>query len=146
LREKAVAGGKMRYEELEHTADIRLKVYGGTLEELFENAGFALMDTLADLSTVEAELTDEVEATGAGYEEVLINYLSTLLYRYEAEGRVYRELRLLELTEDKVRVSCLGARRDGKVRAKTGIKAVTYHDVQIEGVPGGWSVVVTCDV
>ena len=35
-----------RFETIEHTADTGLRVFGSTLEELFENAGLGLMTIL----------------------------------------------------------------------------------------------------
>ena len=48
----------MRYEVLEHTADLMVKAYGRTLKECFENAAFAMMDQIVDASS--ADLSDEV--------------------------------------------------------------------------------------
>ncbi|HPT74861.1 MAG TPA: archease, partial [Methanomassiliicoccaceae archaeon] len=66
----------MRYEVLEHTADLMVKAYGRTLKECFENAAFAMMDQIVDASS--ADLSDEVSITveGTDLEELLYNFLS----------------------------------------------------------------------
>ena len=44
---------KPRYEQLEHTADVALRVYGGSLQELFTNAAYAMFSQLADLTQIQ---------------------------------------------------------------------------------------------
>ena len=38
-----------RYEQFPHTSDIGIRVFGRDLKELFQNAAFAMFDTMADL-------------------------------------------------------------------------------------------------
>jgi len=137
----------MKYEEIEHTADLRLKVYGRDERELFANAAFALFDTMADLSKVEARETDVVEGRGADLEETLVAFLGELLYRFEGDRRIYRDFEIAELQDDRVKAACRGESIDPERHdIKAEIKAVTYHDVEIARGPDGLSVVLTCDV
>lgn len=137
----------MKYEEIEHTADLRLKVYGRDERELFANAAFALFDKIVDLSAVEARETDIVEASGADLEETLVGFLGELLYRFEGESRIYREFEIVELVPGGVKAVCNGESFDeARHEVKAEIKAVTYHDVAIERGPSGVSVVITFDV
>jgi len=79
-----------RYEELGHTADIRFRIYGADERELFSNAAFALFDKMVDLSAVRASEAIEVEVSGADAEETLVNFLSEILYRFDAEKFIAR--------------------------------------------------------
>ena len=45
-----------KYQQLEHTGDIRIKVFGETVEQLFSNAGFALFDLITDADAILPEL------------------------------------------------------------------------------------------
>jgi len=136
-----------RYEEIEHTADVRLRFFGADERELFANAAFGMLDSMVDLSDVETKSADTVEATGEDLEETLINFLSELLYRFEGEQRVYRDFEISELTGERVKAVCRGEWYDPERHArKKGIKAVTFHDVRIERGKEGLSVVVTFDV
>ena len=136
-----------RYEEIEHTADVRLKVYGADERDLFANAAFALFDTLVDLSGVEAVLVDEVTGSGADLEETLVTFLGELLYRFEGKGRVYRDFEVLRLAPGRVVCACRGERYDaGRHETKAAVKAVTFHNVEIKRDKAGLSVVITLDV
>jgi len=138
---------KKRYEEVEHTADIRLKVYGADEKELFSNGAFALFDRMVDLDGVHDVFTDEIEAEGGDLEETLINFLSELLWRFDARRRVYRECRIAELSPGRVRSLCIGEEFDpARHHARQGIKAVTFHDVKITRTGKRLSVVITFDV
>ncbi len=138
---------EMRYEELEHTADVRLKVYGADEVELFANAAFALFDRLVDLSAVSGTLREEVSAEGADSEETLVNFLGELLYRFEVEARVYRDFEITRLSATSICCTCIGEPFDPSRHERlTGIKAVTFHDVKIRREAGGLSVVITFDV
>ena len=53
----------MRYERLDHTADIMVRCTGGTLEECFENAAYALSDQMLDASLVEERGSFDVDAS-----------------------------------------------------------------------------------
>ena len=136
-----------RYEEIPHTADVRLRIFGADERELFANAAFALSDSLVDLSGVRAEISDSVEATGGDIEETLINFLSELLYRFDGEGRAYSECRIDELSDVRVAAVCSGEALDpARHHRRKGIKAVTFHDVNIARDERGLSVVITFDV
>jgi SHS2 domain-containing protein len=41
-----------RYEIIDHTADIAIRTTGSTMNQAFENAGYALFDTMCDAASV----------------------------------------------------------------------------------------------
>jgi SHS2 domain-containing protein len=137
----------VRYEEIDHTADIRLRVYGAGERELFANAAFALFDKMIALQNVRPSSAREVEAAGGDAEETLVAFLSELLYGYDAEKFVCRECEIGELTPTRVRAICRGETFDpSRHEFKHHIKAVTFHDVRIVRAGGGLEVTLTCDV
>lgn len=88
----------MRYEVLEHTADLMVKAYGRTLKECFENAAYAMMDQIVDASS--ARLTEEVgiAVEGADLEELLYNFLSEVLFIFDARGSSWANSRSISGT------------------------------------------------
>ena len=54
----------MRYENLEHTADVMIKAYGSTMEECFANAAYGMMDQILDTAKVEAKVTERFLVEG----------------------------------------------------------------------------------
>jgi SHS2 domain-containing protein len=137
----------VKYELLDHTADIQFRVYGADEGELVANAAYALFDQLADLSGVRASETDSVSGSGNDLEEALVDFLEELLYRFDVDGRIYGTFRTTEVTDTAVTAECRGEDFDAaRHERRTGIKAVTFHNVNIERGPDGFSVVLTCDV
>jgi SHS2 domain-containing protein len=135
-----------RYEELEHTADVRFRVFGRDLEELFENAAFALFDVMVHLSDVREDARLEVEAAGADAEETLVNFLGELFYRYDGEHFITRRVEIQELSDTRVRSLVWGEAFDpSRHKVKLPLKAVTFHDVKITQRAGGFEVIITCD-
>ncbi len=136
-----------RYEELDHTADLRLRVFGATRKELFANAAFALFDRMLDLSGVGRQVVQEVGAAGADAEETLVNFLDELLYRYDTEGFIPRECEITRVADADVHAVCRGDIFDAaRHEARAHIKAVTFHDVAITRAGDGLQVTLTCDV
>ena len=56
----------MRYEQLEHTADVMIKAHGRTLEECYGNAAYALFDTMVDASTIVP--SEEIDIVQEGHD------------------------------------------------------------------------------
>jgi SHS2 domain-containing protein len=74
-----------RYEYLEHTGDIGIRAYGGTLEELFINAAQGLLETIADLGTVGTTTETEIEVSAESLEDLMVAWLDELNFRHEVE-------------------------------------------------------------
>ena len=68
-----------RYEQFPHTADIGIRVFGKDLKELFENAAFALFDTLADLEGLKPSIEETVKVAGDSPEGLLVAWLDELI-------------------------------------------------------------------
>lgn len=134
----------MRYELLEHTADSMIKAYGSTLEECFENAAYAMFDLILDAESVEKKQAVKVSVEGEDREELLYNFLSELLYIFDAKKLALSEFRV-SITDG--RLSCVAEGEPFDPRGhspKTEIKAVTYHMLKVD--PEEPSVTVLFDI
>lgn len=122
----------MRYEEIDHTGDIGILVYGKTLEELYENAGFAYFDIVCNLSLVEEKEEKTLEVEGETPAELLRNFLVELLLLSQVEGYFCSSFEVLELTGQKLRVIARGEPLDEeRHQVHIEIKAVTYHMLEV---------------
>lgn len=123
----------MSFEVLEHTADVGIRVHGGSLAELLKNAALALMSLITDRESVrpDEEIVFEVEAeTG---EELLVKMLSEILYLHEVGKMVFADAEI-ELTDGlKLRGRLRGEKTDtSRHELQLDIKAATYHNLKIE--------------
>ncbi|MDR4507082.1 MAG: archease [Candidatus Brocadiaceae bacterium] len=136
-----------KYILIDHTADIGIDVFGATLPELFSNAGFALFDIITDISKVKLTLTRKLKITGIDKEQLLVNWLSELLYLHEVENLLFGKFTVLSIQEDQLHASVRGETlTENKQAIKTEIKAVTYHSLSIRKEAHLWKARVIFDV
>lgn len=134
----------MRYEIVEHTADIMVRCYGRTLEECFSNAAYALSDQMVDAGTVDPVMTFDIEVSSDEAVSRLYAFLSELLFIQDSESVIFSEFEVM-FEGDTVRCAAYGEPLDtSKHRIRTEIKAITYHMMEVdEEIP---SVTVIFDV
>ncbi|MGE5263690.1 MAG: archease [Acidobacteriota bacterium] len=136
-----------RYEEIPHTADWSFRAYGHDLNELFENAAYAMFALEGaippDAESRMPEVTRVVEASGIDYESVLVNWLNELLYLQDTHQETFFRFQVDDLSPETLR-----ARVYGRSNANIDklVKAATYHNLKIEQTPGGWQAVLVVDV
>jgi SHS2 domain-containing protein len=135
-----------RYVVVPHTADIAFIAFGHTLEELFENAAFAMFDTTFDLSASSGRVSRQVVAHGDTPEDLLVSWLSELLVQSEVEGLAFSRFGVDRLEEGGVQGWAAGDPFDMIPLIGSPVKAVTHHDLAIVGIPGGWWARVVLDV
>jgi len=127
------------YETFDHTADIGIRAFGRTPEEVFIHAAEALFNVLTDLGSIRGQLTREVEVRGSDLEDLLVRWLGELLYLCEGEGYLFREFSIVQLTPTSLKAAARGERFDPtRHEFKTEIKAVTYHQVEVSQKGETW--------
>src|SRR5207247_4875654 len=76
---------RVRYEEIEHTADVGIRAYGRDLDELFVNAAEGMFSLIADLSEVKPVGEIEVRLQGDDLPTLFLRWLGELLYIHETQ-------------------------------------------------------------
>jgi SHS2 domain-containing protein len=132
------------YELLEHPADVKLRVWGDTLEELFANAAAGMMAFLFGDPIANAcpEGTEQFDIRARDREALLVDFLSELLYRASSEYRAYVDVRVREISERRI-IATAGI---VAACARDDIKAVTHHELAVRKGDGGWEATVVFDV
>jgi SHS2 domain-containing protein len=132
---------------LEHTADIGFEAFGTSRDELFANAGRALISLVVDLDSIRPSRKLAVKAEGPAWPDLLVNWLSEILYWHDAEGWLFRDFTVHELGENVITATAHGEKFDrARHRAKLLVKAITYHQLAIEETSEGWRAQVYVDV
>lgn len=123
--------------------DALIEAYGSSLEEAFENAAIAMFEVMTDTSKVEPSIEEVVEVEGFDLESLLYNWLESLLIKFDVDNRLFSKFKI-ENIEQTVEGYRLKARIYGedydstKHEQKVGVKAVTYHMMNIERKNGIW--------
>jgi SHS2 domain-containing protein len=136
----------LRYEVMSHTADTGILVHGVSLREVFENAAFAMFDLMYGIGDLPGEDQVEVEVEAATIEELLVDWLSTLLFEAEAKDLALCSFKIESIGYGRAAGSATGVPLARVELSGPPIKAVTYHYLAIEKRPGGWSARVVFDV
>ena len=130
------------YEELEHTADIALRVWGEDFFTLLRQS----VNGMYDLMGVDVELTVlkkiKFKIEDNSQEIQLVDFLNEVLYLVEDEHARY-DLFIFNKVEEGIIVQASGY---GVRSLQQNIKAVTFHNLAIEETDSGLEVSITFDV
>lgn len=120
-----------RYQIIDHTADIVIRASGKDLDNAFENAAYALFDTMCDASKVRPLKVKKVELTSDDIEQLLVDWLSRLLFICDVDDMLYSEFRV-EISGTSLKAVMKGEKLDPERHLlKTDIKAITYHMLEV---------------
>jgi SHS2 domain-containing protein len=122
-----------KYELIDHTADIAIKAYGKNLSEAFENAAKAMFDIITDNSEIESIGQYDIELEAPDLEQLLVDWLSELLYLNTARNLVFSFFKVeLDDKNNKLKAKIFGDKFDlSKHKIGAEIKAVTYHMLSV---------------
>lgn len=137
-----------RYEFFDHTADIGVRVYGASLEELFRHAAAALYNALGKFELADHAAQRFVKLRADSLEDLLHDWLAELLYDLEAHHVFYEQIEVTEVKHAYLAATLRGGTIDfPRSQTNEEIKAVTYHQLHVEQVADGtWRATVIFDV
>lgn len=146
----------VKYEYLDHTADVQLHSWGDNLEEAFEQVSsiiFPFYDRIFqsfnelqvaismfgymthDISTVEAKYSYDIEASGDDLPSLLFHFLDEWLFAFSAEPFfIAKCVKILEFDRNEFKIKARGWGESfdlAKHPAGTEVKAITYSNMQI---------------
>ena len=127
---------KRGFEFLEHTADAYIAAYGKDLAEAFENAAVAMFNVMTEVEKISPKVEDHVEVEGEDEYALLYNWLEALLVKFDTEKTLYSVFRISDLRKSRgaygLKARIRGEKFDPKRHLqKVGVKAVTYHRMEI---------------
>lgn len=138
-----------RFEE--HTADIIIEAWGDTLEQVFEEAAKGMYEAMTDINNVSKKIQYCVDIEGIDLENLLYKWLEELLIVTDSKNIVFCDFKVefVEKTKNTYRLQgcAYGEKFDrNKHRAKTEVKAITYHQMRICEEGGEWKLRYTLDI
>ena len=139
-----------RYEFLQHTADVAVKVYGGSLKELFTSAALAMYSVLVakkgnrqKASLREVAIKKEEESL----EDLLKSWLDELLFYFSSEKLLLHRIKSLFIEDTLLEAKVLLESFDTEYfKPNEEIKAVTYHELKVERIGNKWQAHLIFDV
>jgi SHS2 domain-containing protein len=133
------------FEEVEHTADLALRVRGNNLAELFKNAGRGMAHLMAPAFAVDPPpaVVHPVSLHESDTESLLVEWLSEMAYLAETRQLVFHRFEIHEITATSLKAILHGT---PAAEFQKAIKAVTFHDLEIRRTDGGFETTVVFDV
>lgn len=136
------------FEIIEHTADIRIRISGRSLEGLFINAAKALFSLLTDSEGKELE-ERTIVLKEQFIEDLLVNWLNELIsqfFTYHFIPSKYN-VEIGENNSSKIlKGKVQGSVERDNLRVLAEIKAATYHNLQVAKSDDGFQAEVIFDV
>jgi SHS2 domain-containing protein len=134
-----------KFEILEHKADLKIRVFGKTKEELFENAMVGMFEAAKYESTKQLttkQLTTKIKSVDLF--SLLVDFLSEVLYLVETEKLVFEKVEFKKFAENEIEAILIGKPLK---RMGVHIKGVTYHELDIsQEKDGTWQATILFDI
>jgi len=157
-------------EVLEHKADLKIKVFGKTKEELFENAMVGMFKAakyemtkrlmtkrLTTKRLMTKRLTTKrlmtkrlmtkrlmTKIKSVDLPSLLVDFLSEILYLAETKKLVFEKVEFKKFTENEIEAKLTGNQLK---RMGVHIKGVTYHELDIrQKKDGTWQATILFDI
>ncbi len=132
------------FEEIEHTADVALRVYGKDMKELLQNAAQGMAYLVCEetfLSDTFDQALVEIRADDA--EGLLVEWLNELVFLVEVKSFIFQHLEFQAISETYCKAMLFGKIAH---ELKVHIKAVTYHNLKIVETQNGLEATVVFDI
>lgn len=132
------------FELQQHTADVRIALRAGSLEELFSEAVRSLAAVMQPQETGETHPhtfrfeVDSIDATS-----LLIDFLSDVLVRMHVDHACFDRVLFSSISETHVTGVAHGR---APVEFEEDVKAVTYHEAEVVQISGVWSTGIVLDL
>ena len=131
-------------------ADIAFEAECDSVEDLFQGVTQALIETMADPQTVGASWERHLVKMDAALDDLLVEWLSEIVYWKDAAGVVFRDAPLKLTRENgkwKVEATLIGAPVDHSVQTlRNDVKGITRHLYKLEQQGPRWKARVVVDV
>ena len=133
-----------KFEFLEHTADIKIKVYGKNINQIFENCTLAFSNYIARERKIKPKIKKEITIKADNSEQLLYKFLDELIYLLDADKFIVAKAKV-QIANNELSALLEG---DSTLNYKDldHVKAATYAEMYIKENLKGWEAQVVLDV
>ena len=127
-----------KYEFFEHTADVKFKAYGNSLEEAYKNSALAFYNVMTDITKLKPASTLEIEVSSNTYEALLYDFLTELIFYVDTEGFLGCDVSSLKITKKeegfllKVKIKGTYIKNIDEAEVYSYVKSMTYNELIID--------------
>lgn len=124
----------MKYKFLPHTADVKFRAFGKSLEEAFSNAALAMFHVMINPKEVKPKIKKNISVEGRDLKALLYNFLEELLVLLDVDNFLLNNVEKIKIKDKKLNAVIVGD-KIGKYVTKGDVKAVTFNDMKIKEKP-----------
>lgn len=136
----------LKWRLIEHTADIRMQIFGKDLGDLLINAAKGLTSLLGEPANKGPKDRVIIELEASDREELLIDWLREILFYNNVRGFCFASAIFQRLSPTGLRSQVTGLIIKKPYEPETDIKAVTYHGVEVNETIEGLEAKVVFDI
>ncbi|RMG03562.1 MAG: archease [Nitrospirae bacterium] len=135
------------FEILDISGDVGIRVSGKSLEEIFKRSALGLYSLITETGSVNPSESIDVKVYSESLEGLVVGWLNELIFQFDANGFIGKELDIETLNENRVEAVVRGEKFDPD-RHERGLllKAATYHNLTLEKKNGLWNLEVIFDI
>ena len=139
-----------KYEYLPHTADVKFRAYGKTLEEAFENSAFALFNVMVNTAAVKAKVSHNIKAGGSDLPSLLQQFLEQFIILLDTNNFFLAAVKKIAIKKSGrgYLLSAAVAGDEAKNYETIGpqVKACTYNSMFVKQDGKAWVAQVVVDI
>lgn len=135
-----------KFEFLEHTADIKFRVYGKTLAEIFENSCLAVSNFIAGGKKIDSRKKKSVSliSSSTDLNLLLYKFLDELIFFLDAENFIVTKAKV-SIKNGHLKAVVYGDKASD-YKDLDHIKAATYSEMYVKKTENGWEAQAVMDV
>ena len=127
-------------------ADIAFEAYGKTLNEVFENSAYAFFDMTCNPKTIKSKIKKVINVKAENEKDLLYNFLSELIFLKDAKQLIFNKVKVI-IKKNKLKATLFGDKIDyEKQELRNDIKAITFHQFNLEKTKNGYKSRVVVDI
>jgi len=132
---------------LDHPSDIGIEARGASCAEAFSRAAAAFVSLILDPAGIDATEQRTIVLHATDVEQLLVRWLSEILYLYDGCGYISKEFQISVCTPTHLEATIIGGPdQPEQHKGRMDIKAVTYHQLAVWRDADGWGLRVYLDI
>ena len=137
-----------KYEIIDHTADVAIKVCGKTIKDLFINSARGLFCIITDNQVYCADRERKIKLAGDVLEDLLVSWLNELIFLFYSYHFLTKYYNIKIKNNSLILKGTLEGTylKEDVLKIKTEVKAATYHNIKIEKNNVGFMVTIVFDL
>jgi len=136
---------KMKFKFLKHTADIKFRAYGNTLNKVFENSALAMYNAVYPRK-IKSKIKKSFIVKGKDLESLLYNFLEELLVLFDSQDFIASKINVKIDKKEMILKCVIYGDKVGNYDIGLTIKAITYNSMYVKKSKEGYVSQVVLDV